>query len=330
MVVIYKVLLKKGFNLMKVVSSNGDFMEVNAIPINNKKAKEQNHIYNIFVKVKNSKKYFSGLCVNSNVQRVKGIFQTEYRHKGVRIKKKRCPKHKRANIKRRCKRSGIRSKFGLLRCIIDVCYHMRPLIEVANQMVKKEIKLQKVKKIISIPKLTPRKPGTCYSLGDPHYRTFGGKFYDNFWVGDFILSSTKDFTVHARTRKYNRASVNKRFSANLNGDIIEAKSANKFRLNGESVVELKVGQKYKLPKGGVVHRISENRSLYYSFKAGFLDAEFLGAGSMKYVNLIVKVPNFPDATGACQGKMIEASGLFKKKSSYETKKTTNENFKKMS
>jgi len=81
-------------------------------------------------------------------------------------------------------------------------------------------------------------------------------------------------------------------------------------LNGDTEVKLKIGQKYKLPRGGVVERVSNNRAYYYSFNAGYLDAEYLGSGKMNYVNLIVKVPNYPETIGACQGTMLHASGLF--------------------
>jgi hypothetical protein len=306
-------LVKTGFTLMKIVSAGGDFMEVNSFPVNVGSRKDlQDHIYNIVVKVENAKKYFSGFCVNSTPQHVKGIFQSEYNPKGI-IKQKKCKRSKRLSIARKCRKVGIKSDAGLLRCIIDVCYNMKPLVERATEIIREEVKVVPIKHKVRTPQLKrAQKPGTCYSLGDPHYRTFSGRNFDNFWIGDFVLTSGRDFSVHARTRKYNNASVNKKIAANLNGDIVEAKSADKFMLNRETEVDLKVGQKYKLPQGGVVHRISSHRAYYYSNGAGFLDAEYLGAGKMRYVNLIVKVPNYPQTSGACQGNMIKAIGLFKK------------------
>jgi len=223
------------------------------------------------------------------------------------VKKKTCEGEKRREIKKRCKKTGIKSRGGLLRCIIDVCYHMKPLAERATEIMKSE---GFIKREIQVPHLPKKDEGTCYSLGDPHYKTFSGKRFDNFWIGDFVLVSGKDFTVHARTRKYNKASVNKRIAANLNGDNVEASSADKFVLNGDTVVNLKVGQKFPLPKGGLIERISSNRAYYHSSTAGYVDAEYLGSGSMKYINLIVKVPNYHETIGACQGNMLHATGLF--------------------
>jgi len=226
--------------------------------------------------------------------------------------KKKCSVEKRARYERKCMDAGITKKAGILRCIVDCCYKMKPFIERAAEIAKKEAELRlasKPKVIIPVP--IARNPGICYSLGDPHYKTFNNKYFNNYWVGDFVLVSSKDFTVHTRTRRWGAASVNKRISANLSGDIVEAKCAEKFRLNGDMEVELKVGQKYRLPKGGVVERISSHRAYYYSYQAGYLDAEYIGTGSNRYVNLIVNVPHVPDTTGACQGNMIKAHGLFR-------------------
>jgi len=200
----------------------------------------------------------------------------------------------------------------MLRCIIDSCYGIKPADEVAREIKKQEVIVappHKPKVVAPIP--IAKKEGVCTSLGDPHYTTFSGKLFNNYYIGDWVLVSGHGFKVHARTRKWNNAAVNKRIVAYLSGDIVEAKSSDKFRLNRETVVELKVGEKYKLPKGGLVHRISATRALYYSYQQGYLDAEYVGSGKMRYVNLIVKVPHFPETKGACQGNMVEAHGLFR-------------------
>jgi len=181
-----------------------------------------------------------------------------------------------------------------------------------EKLQKKELQVKRIEKPkIVIPKpVVKQNPATCYSLGDPHYRTFTNKYYNNYWVGDWVLIDSRHFTVHARTRKWGNAAVNKRIAANLNGDIVEAKSSDKFKLNKDTVITLKVGQKFRLPNGGIVHRISSNRTVYYSFEHGYVDAEYIGSGSTRYVNLIVNVPNFKVTSGACDGSMVAAKGLF--------------------
>jgi len=188
---------------------------------------------------------------------------------------------------------------------------MKPIAERAREILKEEVQLVAPKPTkIKDPKPVAKNEGICYSLGDPHYKTFGGKYFNNYYVGDFILVSSKHFTVHARTKKWGKASVNKAIAAFLNGDKVVARQPSKFKLNGSNEVDLKVGQRIRLPKGGVVHRISSSRVIYYSFKAGYVDADFIGNGKNRYVNLIVKVPNYTETSGACQGNMISAHGLF--------------------
>jgi len=77
--------VKSGFTLIKVVSSNGDYMEVQSYPYKNQ---EQDHVYNIIVKVQNSHKYYSGFCLNPTPQHVKGIFSFEYKFNENHGKKK--------------------------------------------------------------------------------------------------------------------------------------------------------------------------------------------------------------------------------------------------
>jgi len=289
-------------------------MEVQSNVVNTGGNKDlQDHYFNFVVSVQNQHKYFSGFCVNKVAQHAKGLFRSEYNAGKVVIKKK-CSVTKRAKFEKKCKNAGILSDAGITRCIIDGCYNMKPIEEIKRELLKKNSKKDKPKRKnqIKTPRPIKQNLGTCYSLGDPHYQTFSNKRFDNFWVGDFVLVSGKGFSVHARTRKWNNAAVNKRIAASLNGDIVEAKSADKFTLNGDTQVDLKVGQEFKLPNGGLVKRVSNNRCMYYSYERGYLDAEYLGAGKMRYVNLIVKVPNWQSTNGACNGNMISGHHLFKK------------------
>jgi len=297
---------------IKIVSSSGDYLEVESNLVNTAgNSQLQDHYFNIAVRVQNKHKYYSGFCVNKVAQHVHGLFRSEYKA-GKEVVHKKCSVKKRKHFERKCVDNGITERAGLLRCIIDGCYNMKPMEEIKRELLREQSKKDKPKhgNKVRTPRPIRQNLATCYSLGDPHYQTFNNKHFNNYWVGDFILVSGKDFTVHARTRKWNAAAVNKRIAANLNGDIIEAKSADKFTLNRDTQVDLKVGQEFKLPKGGLVKRISNNRCMYYSFEQGYLDAEFMGTGSMRYVNLIVKVPNWQSTQGACNGNMISAHGLF--------------------
>jgi len=82
-------------NKLNIVSSRGDFIEVQSNPINtNGNTQLQNHYYNIVVRVKDANKYFSGFCVNKTPQHVHGLFINNYNPDKVVIKKKMFKKKK--------------------------------------------------------------------------------------------------------------------------------------------------------------------------------------------------------------------------------------------
>jgi hypothetical protein len=323
--------VSKTGNLLKVVSSSGDYIDVQAIPYNNNGNKKyQDHYYNIVARVANKLKYQSGFCINSTPQHVNGLFKTEYNpQKKVQKPVKKCESVKRRRIERKCRNAGIVSHRGITRCVIDVCYGIGTIAEKKAELIKDKVETKKIvkPKLVAPKPVINKRPGVCYSLGDPHYKTFSGKKFDNYFVGDWVLVKLKGLTVHSTTKRWGaRASVNKKIAAKLSGDVVIAKSSNKFLLNGETEVDLKVGQKYRLPKGGLVHRVSASRVYFYSNQRGFLDADFIGTGKNRYVNLIVNVPDYTSATGACQGNMIEAKGLFR----HETKQNKNKKLMKIS
>jgi len=101
-------------------------------------------------------------------------------------------------------------------------------------------------KIIDIP--LPKKPSVCVSSGDPHYKTFSGKRFDNYRVGDFLLLESAGFTIHTRLRNWHSVSVNTGFAARVNkaGETVESESRSglHYLINGKQRLTLKHKEKY--------------------------------------------------------------------------------------
>jgi len=173
--------------------------------------------------------------------------------------------------------------------------------------------LQKKNKI-HVPKVsTPtinRKSPRCTLYGGSHFKSFYGKKFTNHYLGDWVVVESKEFSVHRRSRKIHHATVTKRIALNLNGDKIEAKRANKFILNHNVKVYLKVGQKYRLPNGAVVKRLTKNKVKFFT-TSGSANAQFVHHRRVRYINLSVRVPKEVKSIGACSGSMSAAHGVFK-------------------
>jgi len=178
---------------------------------------------------------------------------------------------------------------------------------------KKEKKISHHKKNkvpkISTPTLKKNSP-RCTLFGSSHFKSFSGKKFTNFYLGDWIVVQSKEFSVHRRVRQVNQASVTKRIALNLNGDKVETNRANKFILNHNVNVILKVGQKYRLPNGGVVRRLTKKTVKFYT-TSGSVKAHFIYHLRNKYINLSVKIPKEAKISGACSGNMSAAHGIFK-------------------
>jgi len=86
--------------------------------------------------------------------------------------------------------------------------------------------------------------------------------------------------------------------------------ANKFILNHDTRVHLKIGQRFRLPNGSVVKRLSKHKVKYYT-RYGSVLARFVRYRKNRYINLIVKVPKEAKISGECSGSKNVAHGIFK-------------------
>jgi hypothetical protein len=70
----------------------------------------------------------------------------------------------------------------------------------------------KVLIILLLAIITYTQARICYATGDPHFRMFNGRPFNNYHRGDFLLAHTHYFKVGIRTRAWNHASVTTRVS----------------------------------------------------------------------------------------------------------------------
>jgi len=160
----------------------------------------------------------------------------------------------------------------------------------------------------------------CVSWGDPHFKTFNGKTFNNYKLGDYLLLRTPRLSISVRQRRWGSAAVNTLFAAKINGVIIEADRPDYFLLNKKERIPLKVGQSMALSHGGKIERVEGDRWFIISNKAGYIDVRFYYYGGnlkvgntiyqRRYMNFIIKVPHPKKATGFCVGKMMHSSHLF--------------------
>jgi len=78
---------------------------------------------------------------------------------------------------------------------------------------------------INAATLNPGNSNICISWGDPHFTTFKGTKFNNFHLGDHLLIKSKRLTIEVRQRRWGSASVNTKFSAKVNGIIVESKKS---------------------------------------------------------------------------------------------------------
>jgi len=208
------------------------------------------------------------------------------------------------------RKSGIYEIKNLRRCVIDKVYNVPSRVQkdIRKIMKKAEKKKLEIPKI-STPTLKKDSP-KCKIIGGSHFKTFDGKRFTSHHLGDWTVVESKEFSVHRRARKVHHASVTKRIALNLHGDKVETKMANKFILNHDTRVHLKIGQRFRLPNGSVVKRLSKHKVKYYT-RYGSVLARFVRYRKNRYINLIVKVPKEAKISGECSGSKNVAHGIFK-------------------
>jgi len=238
-----------------------------------------------------------------------------------------CDGEKRERIERRCNEFKGFMKFG---CVVDLCANVPKEIEEITQIEKEKMKNVKLitpgvvieRKRLDASQLNPGAGNMCISWGDPHFTSFKGTKFNNYFLGDHLLLKTKRFTIQVRQRRWGAASVNVLFAAKINGVIVEANKPSSFLLNRRERINIKIGQTIALKAGGKVERIEKDRWLLVSKNGGYADIVFnyyggkLRVGSTiyqrRYINFIVKVPHPNRAKGFCQAQVIKTSTLFSK------------------
>jgi len=279
------------------------------------------YIMNLYLKSSKGNRY-TGLCSSSNNIIKSNDFSKEYINTDNNFKPKECTGLIRDEIVKRCHKF----KAGFLRfgCIVDICSNIP--IEIEKQAEKEKAKMRNVNLItpgveidrrrIDASTLNPGNSNMCISWGDPHFTTFQGTKFNNYFLGDHLLLKSKKFTIQVRQRRWGGASVNTDFAAKINGVIVEASRPDYFLLNRNERINIKVGQVIGLQRGGKIERIEKDRWLLISHKYGYADISFNYYGGKlrvnnqifqrRYMNFIIKVPHPDKSKGFCAGQIVKS------------------------
>jgi len=156
-------------------------------------------------------------------------------------------------------------------------------------------------------------PGICYSTGDPHFTGFNKRKWNWQGRGDFVLVKSRTLTVHTRTGKWNRASVNTKIAAKLDLDVVESIGfvGNSWLINKKKVVTLKRNKEYKLRSGAKIIYKGNRKTYLYTSQGDLVDCIF---NSRKYINVIVRAKYSKGASGLCvSSRNVKAGkGLFRR------------------
>ncbi|KAF0975638.1 hypothetical protein FDP41_005632 [Naegleria fowleri] len=163
------------------------------------------------------------------------------------------------------------------------------------------IALSSVRTARVVPRVVMKK---CQAIGDPHYTTFQGKYFDFYGVGDYILaqSTDGDFIVHSRTGRWGSVSVNTAFAVKVNNQkIIEYDiESNSFYVDGQET-QIKQGDEITFGPGATAKRTAENSMTVSAQNGAHLIATWYRSSSYKsslgsfgHISLIVEAPSTLD------------------------------------
>ena len=144
----------------------------------------------------------------------------------------------------------------------------------------------------------PSSAGSCYSMGDPHFKTFGGQTYDFYGVGLYSLLDTEQVTIQPLHVRAGRASANTgvAFLDKATGDVVKFTASSGNVIIGGSCFSAGTGCSVNKPKpfiavwthsSGITVTVRTfpgwiPMNIYVDIKAGALDG-----------------PNAEAATGLC-------------------------------
>lgn len=161
----------------------------------------------------------------------------------------------------------------------------------------------------------------CWSTGDPHFKTYGGKPFNNYGVGDFLLAKSNDGIVEAHSRQVRMngnpaVSINSAVAVKYNGgDVFTYHAKNQmFRVNGKAIVA-QVGKAIALPRGGALRRTSESVWELHAANGVRIVGHYFSNAKNTLVNLYLFAPLHlqKSFTGLCasSAQLMRVGGLFR-------------------
>jgi len=204
-------------------------------------------------------------------------------------------------------------------CINRKCFNNNKGCRWTSAVVHKGCVWRDIKVCVAGKKKLPKLTNLCRSSGDPHYSTFRAQRYNMYTPGDWILTKSDSFEVHTRTKTWRRASVNTEFVVKVNkeNDRVLCLTENKIYVNGK-IVRVAKGNKYTLPLGGFIQKLSTYEIKVQGEDGSFVKARFQHQGTRKrwprpqFISMWVHSENPSETTGMCSSKsdVKRARGLF--------------------
>jgi len=262
-----------------ITSSNGDILEAYTFNMGayGKKLGAP-FIMNVYLKTSKKNRYH-GLCSASNDIIHSKDFAKEYINEDKNFTPKPCIGEVRERIVKRCQQFKGFMRFG---CVVDLCSNVPKEIEEIANIQKNRMKDVKLitpgvvveRRRIDASQINPGNSNMCISWGDPHFTSFKGTKFNNYFLGDHLLLKTRRLTIQVRQRRWASAAVNVLFAAKVNGVIVEASKPGSFLLNRHERIKIKIGQVISLNSKGKIERIEKDRWLLTANHGGYADIVF--------------------------------------------------------